>query len=239
MNNRLAIFSLILVLNVTLSVSAQTLDLESANLQQKFMSGEWTPEKYQDKAADFRKLLKDMGGYPELGYNTETDNIEYEYILEVSPDKELIYNRINEWAAINFGSLDYVLHYSNLTTGKIILKGHFDVNYREDFNFFWTTFESINRKTCYQTYVFTIVNQKVKVNISNVRFDFTSLVYGPSGINTDNKSISVGEMYPITNSPSKSWKSNLDMLYQTKRYLSSFAERIQIYINNSEGDYEF
>tara|TARA_B100000780_G_C20947567_1_gene377980 strand:- start:25 stop:714 length:690 start_codon:yes stop_codon:yes gene_type:complete len=212
---------------------AQTLDLESMNLQRKFMSGEWDQEKYLRKASDFRALLKDMGGYPELDYNLETSQIEYKYILEVSPDKDVIFRRINEWAAMKFGSLDAVMHYSDLLSGKIILKGNFDVNFRADFKFFWTKYESIKRKTCYQTYVFTIVDQRVKVEINKVRYEISL------GYENMTSEISINEVYPITNSPSISWKSNLDMLYQTKNHLSRFAGSVQSYINNFEEDYEF
>ena len=224
---------LLFLVILSIPASTQTLDLESMNLQQKFITGEWTQEKYLSKASDFRVLLKDMGGYPELGYRLETGQIEYKYILEVIPDKDVVFRRINEWAAMKFGSLGAVLHYSDLSSGKIILKGNFDVNFRDDFKFFWTKFESIRRKTCYQTYVFTIVDQRVKIEINNVRYEISL------GYENMTSTISINEIYPITNSPSISWKSNLDMLYQTKNHLSSFAGEVQSYINNFEEDYEF
>ena len=43
-----------------------------------------------------------------------------------------------EWAAETFGSLADVLHYSNLDNGKIIIKGWFEVFYKNDVETFFT-----------------------------------------------------------------------------------------------------
>ena len=47
---------------------SQTESIEIKNLARRYDSGEFSAEDYRQLARDWHKLLKDMGGFPELPY---------------------------------------------------------------------------------------------------------------------------------------------------------------------------
>jgi hypothetical protein len=116
-----------------------------------------------------------MGGYPDLPYNENTNTIQFNQVLEFpNVDKETIYNRILEWSALTFGSINAVLHYENFETGKIILKGTFEIIYRLETKSFWGfEKEAITNSECSETYIFTLKENKVKIEITNLMYEYT------------------------------------------------------------------
>ncbi|MCK5856666.1 MAG: hypothetical protein KAG64_04205 [Bacteroidales bacterium] len=235
---------LLLFLSLTFSsqIYSQTEKIEINNLSKRYQSGEFGLEALKEYGAAWQKLIQDMDGYPNLPYNPITKSLVFNYILDTKLEKEKVFSRILEWSAINFGSITNVLHYKSLKDGKIILKGNFEVNYRKDYKNFWgSSKEKYTKTTCYQTYVFTIIENKVKLEVINIEYSFH--YYGYTYANTYIPSkvvkIKIDNIYPITNFDSDLWKENLDLLYQTNNNIIRISKNINDYINSIEKDYTF
>ncbi len=220
---------------------AQTAETEKKYLSDKYQRGLISLEEYRKLAKNWKDVLSSLGGYPELPYNKQTREIEYYFTFSFQQiDKEIIYNRIIEWAVINFGSIKSVLHYSDLETGKIILKGYFNVMVKKDYIAFWgKNKESIDEKKCYQTYVFTLIDNRLKIEIINLEYKYTFIGYTIGSIYIPSKTInqSIHDLYPITGNDAINWKSNLDMLKQTDIKINLLVENLTKYINNYKADY--
>lgn len=238
MKNLILIFCIIPALAFT-----QTEQLEKENLTKMFQAGEFDEYGFKTRATEWGNLLQDFGGYPELPYNPETETIQFINSFEFpSISKEVIFSRVLEWAAINFGSLNEVLHYKDLQSGKIILKGNFQIKFRRDYKNFWgKTKESITEKKCFQTYIFTVVDSKMKVEITDLKYEYK--VYGYYINNqyrpTETYKMSIHEFYPITEFDTKDWKENLDLIYKTKLKIDLLESSLGVYILNYKEDYQF
>ncbi len=235
-----------------LTVFSQTEKIETQYLQKKFENKEITQLEYQQIARDWHKLLNDLGGYPKLPYNENTSMIEFN-ILKSYPgiNKEILFNRIIEWSAINFGSLSSVLHYKNFETGKIILKGSFDLSYKKDiksYSFFGEEKEkeTVSSINCYQTYIFTIKENKVKIEVKFLNYKYTTGGYTLSTmyVPESEHEISIHSLYPIASGKNSfyglfGWKGRLSILNQTNEEINTLVNRVDNYIKNFESDYKF
>ena len=119
---------------LTFNAIGQTEQLEIDYLSERYQSGEITQDQFVELGTKWKQLLKDFGGFPTLPYNEETDRIEFNSVHELpGMSKDVIFNRIMEWAAISFVDLSAVQRYDNIETGKIVLKGNFKLNIRDDY----------------------------------------------------------------------------------------------------------
>ncbi len=99
------IFLLFFIAKISFS---QTEIIEKENIANRYQNGEFTIEKYQQYGKDWRALIEDLGGYPNLPYDNKSQIIKFEYVIETEMSKKIIYDRILEWSAISFGSLSDV-----------------------------------------------------------------------------------------------------------------------------------
>jgi hypothetical protein len=209
----------------------------------KYSKGEFTQAAYMQFGKDWNDMLKSLGGYPKLPYNEKTKEIEFISIKSFNNiDKKSIYDRTMEWAAETFGSLSYVLHYSNPENGKIILKGWFEIYYKTDVETFWTAKKekASSVKTNF-TYIFTIKDNKLKMEVININFEYyipssmVSNLYTPP--TTYERPIIL--LYPITDSESIEWKGRLDLLNKINIQINQYFTSLENYINNKAPDYNF
>jgi hypothetical protein len=224
------------------SIYCQTEQIEVNNIFKRFELGEITEEEFKQYAKSWRVLIDDLGGYPNLPYDSVKNSISYKKIFDVELSKKIIFDRVLEWAAISFGSLDHVLNYKDFETGKIILKGNFDVTYLKDVRNFWgNSKEALTQTTCYQTYVFTVKENKLKIEILNIRYKFYYFGYYNSSIYIPERTleISIHDLYPITNFESDQWKENLDLLKQTNSIINKLTEGLSLYIKSYNQDYGY
>ena len=239
--------SIILLLSILPILSfSQTAELEEESMFNRVQNGEITGLEYNELISEWKSLLMDVGGYPELPYIEESQKMDFTTIFSFEGlPKEVIYNRIIEWSAISFGAISEVLHYSNLETGKIILKGNFDFIYRDYVYNFWGVrkegLESLEEAKSYQTWVFTIVDEGLKIETFNIRY---SIVYYQLTANyTSPRRISESSnfesLYPITSTEPKLWKSRLSILKTTSNEFARIYESIKQYVSSYEGDYNF
>lgn len=237
---RIIIFiSLVILSNILFS---QTEQLEKESMSKRFSNGEFSAETYKIYASEWRKMITEIGGYPELPFNETIEQIKFEIIQITEQSKKVNYNRILEWTAINFGALSSVLHYKDFESGKIIAKGWFDVTHKNEYKNFWGKSKvGIKTTKCYQTYIFTIKENTVKVEIIDVRYKFKKYGYYSSNVYIPNRTfeVSIHEIYPITNFESNEWKEKLDLLNQTYINIKKLTENLNIYLKEYSDDYSF
>lgn len=229
-----------IIIIVPILIQAQTSDLEIEALSKRVKSGDLTTSEYTSLASEFNKLLKDYN-YPSLPFNSY-NKVEYGFVNELNGlSKQIIYKRILEWVAINYGSLNAVLHYDDFETGKIIVKGNFDVPYVEDYlGWFGVEKVGITTNICYQTCIFTIKENKVKTIIKDIEFNYQTRNFSSASY-IPNRSIKIDleEYYPISDNEQIDWKGIISMLNHTDNMLKSYNTMLIDYINDYENDYSF
>jgi hypothetical protein len=221
---------------------SQTYDAEMKNASKKFEEGKITQQEYQNLSRKWNQIIKDFGGYPELPYDKERKLIQYEFIQDFpDTDKEAVFNRVLEWAAINFGSLDAVLHYKDFASGKIILKGVVPIYQIVDIYSFFTTQEKLLETNCHQTYIFTLKENKMKLQIQNIGYEqkFYNYQQTSSSSSLYTTDYSIHDLYPITDFPTDQWKNKLSQLVSTDRKIRNLKSNLFNYIKSYEKDYEF
>lgn len=218
----------------------QTKELEEEYIMKQHYQREITDVELTYQVNKWRKLLDDFGGYPDLPFREDTKELDYTMVFSFEGlSKEVIYNRIMEWAAISFGNINQVMHYSDLLTGKIVLKGHFNFLYRDDDESFWGKLkEDVEAARCYQTWVFTIVEGSLKIETFNVRYEI--LVYYASPY-ASSRTISknIEDMYPITRADPIEWKGRLSILQTTSVEFAKIYASLKEYITDYYDDYNF
>lgn len=227
-----------------INVFCQTYDLEMKNLVKNFSDGKINEKEFTQLSTDWGDILKSFNGYPELPFSEKSGEIEFNFVRSFKEtDKRIIYDRIMEWCAINFGSLSSALHYSNVDNGKIIIKGLFEVVYVKDYFTFFsgTKKETASKVKCNFILIFTIKDDKLKINITGVDYSFLSLGYSAPNYYIPPSEIerTISEFYPITNGESIEWKGRLDLLNQTNLKINSFINSLESYINDKSIDYDF
>jgi len=236
------VFLICSILIVTIASFGQTIENEEKNLNKLIFSRSKTPEEITSLVKEWREFLADYGTFPILPYNEESNEVEYTFIKSYELSKEVIMNRILEWSALSFGSIDGVLHYKNIESGKIILKGIFSITYQQDFENIWgTKREETTQRNCYQTYSFTIKNNKMKVQISDIRYEYTTGGYmlTNSYIPISTHKFFLTSLYPITNFEPIYWKGNLNILDETSKRINFSIEDLNKYIIDYQNDYSF
>jgi hypothetical protein len=240
MKKQITLSILALILLVPPSFS-QTKEIEMAAINKRFQNKEFDINEYKAMSVIWKELLEYYGGYPEFPLNPSTEMVEFEYVKVYSElTKKQIYDRIHEWAALTFGNINSVQHYENYDNGKVILKGTFTIIHREDYLKFWGgTAEGSTSRDCFQTYIFTIKENKVKLQVTDLKYEFK--IY--KNINGVYRYIDIKEslhtLYPITNSKKEEWKERLDIIYRTKKRLDLMISSLDNYIKSIDADYDF
>ncbi len=237
------ILTLLFVSNLFLF--AQTEEREKEYLSNEYQNKNITQEKYAELGKMWREMLSFFGGYPAMPYDEEKELIEFVNVLELNGiPKSVIFNRLKEWIAINFGNIDAVLHYESFESGKVIIKGVFEIPYfKQRYNFWGKVIDDEISKSVEstQTYIFTIVDNKLKIETTNIRYNFmtagywTGSYYRPERTNE----LSIHSLYPITAHPASEWKSMLSILLFTKEKINQKNLLLQYYIKNYQSDYNF
>lgn len=234
--------TIIFILIGSSTVFCQTESIEKDNLSTRYKNGELTIEKYRQYANDWQRMIKDIGGYPNFPYDSASTSIRYVTIQETGLSKKINFNRIMEWSAINFGSLNNVLRYENYEDGKIILKGNFNVTHKKEYRNFWgSSKEGITVSICNQTYIFTIKDNKIKTEILDITFLFVvGAYYSSSSYIPERKiQVSIHNLYPITNFENSKWQEKLDMLKQANVRIYYLVRNLNNYVKNYYSDIDF
>jgi hypothetical protein len=231
-----------LILSLVIAIG-QTTVIERENLVNRHKSGELDLEKYKEFAQSLAKLEPILNDLSQLPIDSSGE-LSYSKVLELKGlNKKSIYNRIMEFGAINFGSLNAVLQYSDFESGKIIMKGYTDLIHKVDEYFLFSGIEETLRSTkCFFTLIYTIKDNKVKINVRDIlfKYDLNEKISGSYYVPAKTIEIPFKSIFPITNrDKSIEWKSNLDMLKQANVTINLMISKTNHYINNIEVDYGF
>ena len=240
-------FLLLLILGLAISFSsiAQTEALEKESLKKRFEAKEFSGTEYQQLANNWRDVINEYGGYPQLPYNLETKLMDFNSVFEYpNISKKVVFSRILEWTAINFGAISSVLHYQDFDAGKIIIKGYRNMPILDQYKNFWgQPKEKISTIKVQYTYVFTLLEHKLKIEMIDVTYvynfggyyNYLANIY----IDPYKKTIGLSSLYPITNTNADNWRSRLSMLVETSKVTKKSFEAINDYILYFEDDYDF
>lgn len=231
------IISLLLVM-LPLLAFTQTRELEKNYLNNIIFNKKATKDEAAALGLAWRDLLTEFGGYPELPYNTETGKIEFITTIEVpGKSKAEIIRRLEEWVAINYGSINEVLHYKNLESGKMIVKGLFDMPFEVgEYDWFWSKKLIVRNSRCHHTVIFTVRDGKLKMEHQDMEFRYrtegyvSSNVYVPS----ENVEIPVGSLYPVTAGAKDTWKSRLRTIQEIIRRTKLSEDGLKSYLLNAD-----
>ena len=115
------------------------------------------------------------------------------------------------------------------------MKGSFKIVHLKDIKSPWfgDMKESTASRNCYQTWIFTITDNKLKFKVSSIEFEFISWA------SSTPLRRSIHEFYPITDGDGEEWKERIDILYQTKTKIESNVLSLDYYIKSAKADYDF
>ena len=214
----------------------QTAQIEKDYIQNLYQTGQMTLEEFREKGKLWGDLMEDIGEYPQLPYDESLGMIKFDYLFNYTTDKKTIFNRIKQWGALTFGSLDAVLHYEDLEAGKVILKGFFDIPYSKDIRIWFKENETLEQSQCSHTYIFTIKDNKLKIQIIGLNYE---IAYYTTSYGSRTYTKNVHSLYPITADESLQWKSKLSLLDNTNKEINGLVNSLDMYIQAYQSDYDF
>jgi hypothetical protein len=228
---------------ISIVLSGQTLELEKQYLNDLIQSGKINQDEAKKIGTSWHNMLNELGGYPELPYNPKTEQIEFIHIDTFTDiSKRIIFDRVKEWIAINYGSINEVLHYENFNTGKIIVKGSTKYYIDDIVNNFWGDPKSVVRSLLqYHTCIYTIVDNKLKSEFTNLEYESESGGYANVNyyVPVSKINYSIWQLYPVTISEEETWISRLSTLKMTNERIDFLGKSIKEYIESSSIDYDF
>lgn len=228
----------LLISLMPLLLFSQTAEIETELVKLRYERNEIPIEEYKKMGKEWQRLLDYFGGYPEFPLNDEGNKIEFQYIEKLPGlSKEQIFNRIIEYSAINFGSINEVLHYSSLSTGKLIFKGNFKSYYlKRASGLFANPDNQIPTKFLVSfTVEFTLKDGAYKMKITDpLVSDYYFYNYQESS-----STLPITSYYPVTEAPLKEWDARLKKLIEIKNLFTYYSTSLKAYINNINADYDF
>ncbi|HPE55107.1 MAG TPA: DUF4468 domain-containing protein [Bacteroidales bacterium] len=222
---------------------SQTEELEKENFNKKIAeSNTYSSEELMQYGKEWNKLMDQEGGYPELPYDTNTNELVYKIVTDFDElNTEIIFNRIIEWASIAVYNPDDVIVYQNRETGKIILKGTVHIDYAYDKTNFWgIDKEKKNYTRCAITIICTVSNNKLKMEIRDLRYIYMESYLGSYGFrHNEFFEKPVNMLYPITDFPVNKWGEYLQLLIATNNEMKSLQSDMVSYIDDYFNDYDY
>ena len=121
------------------------------------------------------------------------------------------------------------------------MKGNFDIVYRDFYLNFWgTKKEDLESAKCYQTWMFTIIDNGLKIEILKVEYSIISYIYMTSGAYRRlSDSRNINSLYPITKSDPKEWRGRLSILQKTSWEFHNIYASLKEYVSSYSRDYGF
>jgi len=190
------------------------------------------------------RLFLEKNEYPKLPYNEQMGEIDYEFVYSYENlSKQIIFNRIKEYASIIYGSLDAVLHYEDFNSGKIVLKGYFPFVIIDEAKNFWGNPKEVAKEIdCFYTVVYSIKENKLKVNYTNIEFETTfGGYYSIAGVYLPETKLkkSLSSLYPVTKGTKETWLGKINTMKQTTKSLDNHQRMFDNFIKNSIEDMNF
>jgi hypothetical protein len=218
-------------LNASAIVNAQNDSIDADYLSKQYLKGDFTIDKYQKLAKTWRDAIASVNGYPILPYKSDIQDIKYEYYFTFdSLDKNIIYNRILEFMSLKYANLASVIDYQDYDLGKIIIKARNPIKAHRSNRLYYLT-----------NYRFTLIENRMKLEISQLSFDYEYNSYTMGETTFYNYLINepVRKYYPITKNDSEYWQEYMQILKATKDDIESTAAKIEAFIQDINEDYNF
>lgn len=229
---------LLLIMN-GIPLFPQTPAIELETMMKRYTSKELTQLEFKDLAIAWRNLT-DSIGYPEVPYDSLTGKVEYEFIYALDGiPRDIIVNRISEWAAISYGITNSILTHQGNTGSKLILNGSFEILFPDLFSVWknsWAGYvekEMQNSGAGYFTMVFTIKDGKLKTQVLNISYDYTD------NLTELTVSRTMESCFPISNNEKDEWKAIIAIVNETGANLETQLNALIDYIKDYENDYSW
>jgi hypothetical protein len=231
-------YFLFLFLLLPIFLIGQTIEAEKAFLNQMVKNEKMDIHKSRELTIAWSGLLDQFGGYPDLPINEKTKKVEFVKVKTFEGKGQIeIYKMIKEWIAINYGSMDEVIHYEDPASGKIIVKGHFIMEVENKYKTFWGNERSLSSSwVTYHTAIFTVKKEKLKIEFSNIRYEYETGGYELAGyyIPLETRNFPISDLYPVTKTKNDSWEYRLSILQKTSLKIQLTMSLIEDYVKESE-----
>jgi hypothetical protein len=217
---------------------SQTLELEYKSMMNRYLAEEFTQLEFKDLSFAWRDLM-DSIGYPDVPCDSLTKKVEYEFLSSLNGiTRDIIVNRVSEWAAVSFGSTDGLLTHQG-STSRLILNGSIELLFPDMFMVWknsWRGYvekEQLNSSFCFFTMVFTIKDGKMKSLIMNISYEYTD----PIGGRTISRALD--SCFPVSNNEQDEWKATITLVNETRDSLMAMIALLEDYIKDYENDYSW
>ncbi len=211
-------------------IEAQSNDIEIKSLAKRYENHEFNIYEYK-RVTNFWKELVNKNGYPAMPYDSVSKIFIYSFVFKFDNiNKEIIYNRILEHVSMKYGTLSDIVDYQDYNLGKIILKIKIPNNKN-------------NGKTIYYStaYRFTILDNKVKINVFNMSIDYHYDVYdnGTALLTNYTQNYPLEDYFPVTSVKDKYWADRIKQLIQYDLTIRNSCLDIVRFIKSYQDDYAF
>jgi hypothetical protein len=234
---KITVPAILIICAIGAPLLSQTPAIEGETMLKKYTSQQLTQLEFKDLAIAWRNLM-DSIGYPEVPYDSINGKVEYEffYPLDGIP-RDIIVNRITEWAAISYGITNSILTHQGNTGSKLILNGTFEILFPDLFPVWknsWKGYvekEMQNSGAGYFTLVFTIKDGNLRCQALNISYDYTD--------NLSDQSVSrtLNSCFPISDNEQDEWKAIISIINVTRENLITQMNSLVGYIKDYEDDY--
>jgi hypothetical protein len=207
-------------------------------MMRRYLAKEFTQLEFRDLSIVWRDLI-DSIGYPVVPYDSLTKKVEYEFVNELEGiSRDIIVNRVSEWAALTFGSMDGLLtHQGNAS--RLIINGSLELLF-PDMGLVWKNSwkgyvekELQNSSIAFFTMEFTIRDGKLKSRILNIQYEYTDFVSD----RTVNRTLN--SCFPISNNQQDEWKAIIGLVNETRSSLEIMINLLLAYVEDYQNDYNW
>jgi hypothetical protein len=229
MKKILLIFTLI---SVSLAGFSQTLEIEKQSIDSLLKSGTLSASQVVLLRNNWNSFYSGYK-YPELPVNAVTKEVDFSDILNLDNfNKQIIFQRSLEWAAINY----FNILYKDAESGKIIASGIMNLNHTAEIpGGFGKRIETPAQTSVAYTLILTVKDNKIKYNITNIEYTFSN--YSET---IDQITMTLDSLFPIIAKDKMQWKRYITALTETKdKMLVKLKNSLTDYIKNFGNDYAF
>lgn len=218
----------------------QTLAVEKKALFEKISLNNIPKSKVNGLSKGLVDLFLKYKDYSKLPYNPETEMMEFNEVCNLQGmSKDDIFDQVKEWIAINYGSIDAVLHYENREKGKIITKGHLSIIADTRFRNVWGKSKStILEMDIYHTAIFSIKDEKLKIEFVKLNYKYMTGGYhnGSYYIPLEEQRHSLDSIYPVVLGDESEWEFRLSTLHETFAEIKLTMNSVSNYLNDKDRD---
>lgn len=222
---------------------AQTQAIEEAHINKQLADKEITPADATIKIKEFRRIIKESGGYPELPYDTARRVFNLEYILDAPGiTKNVLFTRIKEWCAIHYGDVSEVARYESLESGKYIVKGYAPIPYKNSYKgLFGNTNTTTGELKCYHTIAFTVKDGKVKCRIEELKYHYhiASSYIGTTYYPSSDYDVYFSQKFPLIDGNETNMANQFSLIRDTMKELEWIRSGMLKYLLDWQNDYKF